>query len=103
MESRKEDAQVHGLLPRPKAGQVRRPEYGKACLNPKIPTFKQQGFCFIAWELGEVIRCLSEALKDPSDYYVRGTSKSYQPGEFGRLVDLLGDSRQYPEQNLLGH
>jgi hypothetical protein len=114
MESKKGDAQVHGLLAQKLkgAGQVREAavEYGKASsLEPQNPYFlKQQGFCL--YRMGnhnEAIQCLSEAFrKDPSDYYVRGTlEKSYEAlGNLKGLLDLLEEtSRQHPEQkSLLG-
>jgi tetratricopeptide (TPR) repeat protein len=114
MESKKGDAQAHGLLAQKLkgAGQVREAavEYGKASnLEPQNPYFlKQQGFCL--YRMGnheEAIQCLSEAFrKDPADYYVRGTlEKSYEAlGNLKGLLDLLeGTSRQHPEEkSLLG-
>jgi tetratricopeptide (TPR) repeat protein len=114
MESKKGDAQVHGLLAQKLkgAGQVREAaiEYERASsLEPQNPYFlKQQGFCL--YRMGhhdKAIQCLSEAFrKDPSDYYVRGTlEKSYAAlGDLKGLLDLLEEtSRQHPEQkSLLG-
>jgi tetratricopeptide (TPR) repeat protein len=114
MESRKEDAQVHGLLAQKLkgAGQVREAavEYGKASsLDPRNPYFlKQQGFClYRSGNHEEAIQCLSEAFrKDPSDFYVRGTlEKSYEAlGNLTGLLDLLEEiSRLHPEEkSLLG-
>ncbi len=114
MESKKGDAQVHGLLAQKLkgAGQVREAavEYGKASsLEPQNPYFlKQEGFCL--YRMGnydEAIQCLSEAFrKDPSDYYVRGAlERSYRAlGNLKGWLNLLEEtSRQHPEQkSLLG-
>ncbi len=112
MESKKGDAQVHGLLAQKLkgAGQVREAaaEYGKASsLEPQNPYFlKQQGFCL--YRMGNyngAIQCLSEAFrKAPSDYYVRGTlEKSYEAlGNLKGLLNLLEETfRQHPERKFL--
>jgi tetratricopeptide (TPR) repeat protein len=112
MESKKGDAQAHGLLAQKLkgAGLVREAavEYEKAAkLEPQNPYFlKQHGFCL--YRMGsydEAIQRLSEAFrKDPSDYYVRGTlEKSYEAqGNLKGLLDLLEEAfRQHPEQKSL--
>lgn len=112
MESKKEDAQAHGLLAQKLkgAGLIREAaaEYEKATkLEPQNPYFlKQQGFCLYRMgSYGEAIRCLAETFrKDPSDYYVRGTlEKSYEAqGNLKGLLDLLEEiSRQHPAQKSL--
>jgi len=112
MESKKDDAQMHGLLAQKLkgAGQVREAaaEYGAASrLAPDNLYFiKQQGFCFC--DLGryeEAIRNLSEvSRKDPTDYYVRGAlEKSYKAlGDLKGLLNLYEEiSRLHPRQKFL--
>lgn len=114
MESKKEDAQVHGLLALKLkgSGQVREAaaEYRRASdLEPKNPFFlKQEGFChYRLGEYGPAVLRLSEAFqKDPTDYYVRrALEKSFEalgdlPGWLGLLEDVFS---QHPEQkSLLG-
>ena len=94
MDSRKDDAQMHGLLAQKLkgAGQVREAaaEYGTAVkLAPDNLFFvTQQGFCL--YELkryDEAIRCLSEAFrKNPTDYFVWSTLEK----SFKALEDLKG-------------
>jgi tetratricopeptide (TPR) repeat protein len=112
MDSKKGDAQAHGLLAEKLkgAGLIREAavEYEKAAkLEPQNPFFlKQYGFCL--YRMGSynaAIQCLSEAFrKDPSDYYVWGTlEKSYEAqGNLKGWLDLLEEtSRQHPEQKFL--
>lgn len=99
MDSKKEDAQVHGLLAQKLkgAGQIQEAaaEYGKAStLAPRNPYFlKQQGFCFYRIKkYDEAIQCFARAFrKDPSDYFVRRTlEKCYEAqGNLRGLLDLL--------------
>jgi tetratricopeptide (TPR) repeat protein len=86
MDSKKDDAQIHGLLAQKLKGmgQVKEAaaEYGKAAeLEPgNLYFLKQQGFCFYRLkDYEETIRRLSEAFqKDPTDFMVRGAlEKSY--------------------------
>jgi hypothetical protein len=114
MESKKDDAQVHGLLAQKLKGigQVREAaaEYRKASyLEPRNPYFlKQEGFChYRLGEYGQAVSCLSEAFrKDPTDYYVRGTlEKGFKAlGDLKGWLDLLEEvSLQHPDQkSLLG-
>ena len=114
MDSKKDDAQVHGLLAQKLkgAGLIREAveEYGRASsLEPQNPYFlKQQGFClYRIRKYDEAIPCLSEAFrKDPSDYVVRkALEKSYEAqGNLKGLLDLLEEAfRQHPERkSLLG-
>lgn len=114
MDSRKDDAQMHGLLAQKLkgAGQIREAaaEYGRASgLEPQNPYFlKQQGFCFYRLKkYDEAIHCLKEACrKDPSDYFVWSTlEKSFAAQDnLKGLLDLLEETlRQYPSQrSLLG-
>jgi tetratricopeptide (TPR) repeat protein len=114
MDSKKDDAQVHGFLAQKLkgTGQVREAavEYEKASkLAPQNPYFlKQQGFCLYRMgNYNEAIQCLSEAFrKDSSDYFVRRTlEKSYEAeGNLKGFLDLLEKTfRQHPEQkSLLG-
>jgi tetratricopeptide (TPR) repeat protein len=106
MESKKGDAQLHGLLAQrlKGAGMVKEAavEYEKASsLEPHNPYFlKQQGFChYRQKEYGQAIECLKVAFqKDPSDYVVRKTlEKSYEArDDMGAYLALL-------EETLLNH
>jgi len=114
MDSKKDDAQLHGLLAQrlKGAGMVREAavEYKRASnLEPRNPYFlKQQGFChYRQKEYDEAIHCLKEAFqKDPSDYVVRKTlEKSYEArGDIGTYLTLLEETLlQHPDQkSLLG-
>lgn len=114
MDSKKDDAQVHGLLAQKLkgVGQIREAaaEYGRASvLEPRNPYFlKQQGFClYRIRKYDEAIQCLSEVFrKDSSDYFVRGTlEKCYKAeGNLKGFLDLLEEIfRQHPERkSLLG-
>jgi Flp pilus assembly protein TadD len=114
MESKKDDAQLHGLLAQrlKGAGMVKDAavEYKRASnLEPNNPYFlKQQGFChYRQKEYDQAIHCLKEAFqKDPSDFVVRKTlEKSYEArGDIGAYLTLLEEILlQYPEQkSLLG-
>jgi tetratricopeptide (TPR) repeat protein len=108
MDSKKDDAQLHGLLAQKlkETGQVREAaaEYGKAVdLEPRNAYFlKQQGFCFYRMKnYEEAIRCLSQPfLKDPTDHSVRGTiEKSYEAlGNEEGFLALLEETRgQHPD------
>jgi tetratricopeptide (TPR) repeat protein len=112
MESRKGDAQVHGLLAQKLKGagriQEAAAEYRRAAdLEPGNPYFlKQEGFCH--YRLGDYIRavvCLSEAFrKDPTDYYARGTlGKCFKAlnDRQGWLALLEAVSKQHPEHKFL--
>jgi tetratricopeptide (TPR) repeat protein len=112
MESKKADAQVHGLLAQElkKAGQVREAaaEYRQASdLEPENPFFlKQQGFCHYQFkEYEQALSCLSQAFRlQPGDYYVRGAlEKSFEAlGNLPGWLELLEEvSRQHPEQKAL--
>jgi tetratricopeptide (TPR) repeat protein len=106
MESKKDDAQLHGLLAQrlKGAGMVKEAtvEYERAStLEPHNPYFlKQQGFCHYSQkEYEQAINCLKEAFqKDPSDHAVRKTlEKSYEArGNIGAYLTLL-------EETLLKH
>jgi tetratricopeptide (TPR) repeat protein len=106
MESKKDDAQLHGLLAQrlKGAGLVKEAavEYERASnLEPNNPYFlKQQGFChYRQKEYDQAIDCLKEAFqKDPSDFVVRKTlEKSYEArGDIGAYLTLL-------EETLLKH
>lgn len=109
MESKKDDAQMHGLLGQKlkEAGQVREAaaEYRVASsLDPRNLFFlKQEGFChYRDKNYGEALRCLEEALRrDPADSVVRKTlEKIYSlRGEMGTFLSLLEEIlRQHPEQ-----
>jgi tetratricopeptide (TPR) repeat protein len=114
MESRKKDAQVHGLLAHKLkgAGRVREAaaEYHTAAgLEPENHYFlKQEGFCL--YRLGDYTRavsCLSEAFrKDPADYYVRGTLEKcfFALNDAQGWLDLLEEAvRLHPlQKSLLG-
>jgi len=114
MESKKEDAQLHGLLAQrlKGAGLVKEAaaEYRKASnLEPDNAYFlKQQGFCcYREKDYDQAIRCLKEAFRrDPSDYVVRKTlEKSYEArGDIGGFLILLEETLlQHPDQkSLLG-
>jgi tetratricopeptide (TPR) repeat protein len=112
MDSRKDDAQVLGLLAQKLrgAGRVREAaaEYRRAAdLEPGNAYFlKQEGFCH--YRLGDYARaaaCLAEAFRqDPTDYYARGA--------LGRCYEALNDrqgwltlleevSGQHPEHKFL--
>jgi tetratricopeptide (TPR) repeat protein len=112
MESRQDDAQMHGLLAQKLkgAGRIREAvaEYRRAAdLEPGNPYFlKQEGFCH--YRLGDYARavvCLGEAFrKDPTDYYARGTlGKCYEalhdPQGWLNLLEEV--SRQHPEHKYL--
>jgi tetratricopeptide (TPR) repeat protein len=114
MESKKDDAQLHGLLAQKLkgAGMVKEAtvEYEKASsLEPNNPYFlKQQGFChYRQKEYDQAIHCLKGAFqKDPSDYVVRKTlEKSYEArGDIGEYLTVLEETLlQHPDQkSLLG-
>lgn len=114
MDSKKDDAQIHGLLAQKLrgAGLVKEAtvEYQRAStLEPHNPYFlKQQGFCLYRDKKhDEAIHCLEQAFRmDPSDYVVRKTlEKSYEAlGNLGKFLDLLEELyRQHPGQRpLLG-
>jgi tetratricopeptide (TPR) repeat protein len=114
MESKKDDAQLHGLLAQRlrEAGMVKEAavEYKRASdLEPNNPYFlKQQGFChYRQKEYDQAIHCLEEAFrKDPSDYVVRKTlEKSYEArGDVGAYLTVLEETLlQHPDQkSLLG-
>jgi len=114
MESKKDDAQLHGLLAQrlKGAGLVKdaAAEYRRASnLEPNNPYFlKQQGFChYRQKEYGQAIHCLKEAFrKDSLDYVVRKTlEKSYEAqGDIGGFLTLLEETLLlHPDQkSLLG-
>jgi tetratricopeptide (TPR) repeat protein len=114
MESRKDDAQMHGLLGQKlkEAGQVREAaaEYRVASsLDPRNLFFlKQEGFChYRDNNYDEALRCLGEALRrDPTDFRVRNTlEKIYSArGEMKEFLHLLEEILgQHPERKpLLG-
>jgi tetratricopeptide (TPR) repeat protein len=114
MESKKDDAQLHGLLAQrlKTAGMVKEAavEYKRASnLEPHNLYFlKQQGFChYRQKEYDQAVHCLKEAFqKDPSDYVVRKTlEKSYEArGDIGSYLTLLEETLvQHPDQkSLLG-
>jgi tetratricopeptide (TPR) repeat protein len=114
MDSKKDDAQVHGLLAQKLkgTGQVREAaiEYERASkLEPQNPYFlKQQGFChYRQKEYDQAVHCLKEAFQmDPSDYVVRKTlEKSYEArGDIGAYLALLEETLlRHPDQkSLLG-
>ena len=114
MESKKDDAQLHGLLAQrlKGAGMVKEAavEYERASnLEPHNPYFlKQQGFChYRQKEYDQAIHCLKEAFqKDPTDYVVRKTlEKSYEArGDIGAYLTLLEETLlHHPDQkSLLG-
>jgi tetratricopeptide (TPR) repeat protein len=114
MESKKDDAQLHGLLAQrlKGAGLVKEAvvEYKRASnLEPNNPYFlKQQGFChYRQKEYEQAIHCLKEAFqKDPLDYVVRKTlERSYEArDDIGAYLTLLEETLlQHPDQkSLLG-
>ncbi len=114
MESKKEDAQLHGLLAQrlKEAGMVKEAaiEYKRASdIEPDNLYFlKQEGFChYRQKEYEQAIHCLKEAFqKDPTDYIVRNTlEKSYEAqGQMEAYLTLLEETlSKYPEQkSLLG-
>lgn len=114
MESKKDDAQLRGLLAQrlKGAGMVKEAtvEYERASnLEPyNLYFLKQQGFChYRQKEYEQAIDCLKEAFqKDPSDYVVRKTlEKSYEAREdMGAYLTLLEETLlQHPGQkSLLG-
>jgi len=114
MESKKDDAQMHGLLGQKlkEAGQVREAaaEYQVASsLDPRNLFFlKQEGFChYRDNNYDEALRCLGEALRrDPTDFRVRNTlEKIYSArGEMKEFLHLLEEILgKHPEQKpLLG-
>jgi tetratricopeptide (TPR) repeat protein len=102
MESKKDDAQMHGLLAQKlkEDGQVREAaaEYRVASsLDPRNLYFlKQEGFChYRDKNYPEAIRCLGEALRrDPSDFRVRNTlgtiyTERGEPEKFLQLLDEI--------------
>jgi len=108
MESKKDDAQLHGLLAQKlkEAGQIREAaaEYRVASsLDPRNLFFlKQEGFChYRDKNYEEALRCLGEALRrDPADWAVRGTlEKIYATrGDMKSFLHLLGEVlREHPE------
>lgn len=114
MDSKKDDAQMHGFLAQKlkRAGLVKEAaaEYRVAStLAPNNPYFlKQQGFChYREKKYAEAIPCLKEAfLMDPADYVVRKTlERSYEAqGELERFLEVLEKALlQHPDQkSLLG-
>ena len=112
MDSKKDNAQMHGLLAQKLkgAGLVREAaaEYRAAStLEPGNPYFlKQQGFChYRDRNYDEAIHCLDEAFRgDPSDYIVLKTlEKCYEAqGRMKEFLDLLQEAlQQHPEQTRL--
>jgi len=114
MESKKDDAQLHGLLAQrlKGAGMVKEAavEYKRASnLEPNNPYFlKQQGFChYRQKEYDQAIHCLKEVFqRDPSDYVVRKTlERSYEArDDIGTYLILLEETLlHHPDQkSLLG-
>jgi len=109
MESKKDDAQIHGLLAQKlkDAGMIREAiaEYKiAAALDPHNPYFlKQQGFChYRQKEYDLASKCLEEALRqDPTDIIVRKTlGKIFSAtGQLEKFLTLLEEIfRQHPEQ-----
>jgi tetratricopeptide (TPR) repeat protein len=112
MESRKDDAQMHGLLAQELRGAGRfreaAAEYRRAFdLAPGNAYFlKQEGFCH--YRLGDYARaaaCLAEAFRQvPTDYYARGTlGKCYEAlNDRQGWLELLEEvSGQHPEHKFL--
>ena len=108
MDSKKDDAQMHGLLAEKlkEAGQVKEAaaEYRVASsLAPRNLYFlKQEGFCHNRNKnYEEALRCLAEALRrDPADYVVRNTlEKIYSArGEMKKFLHLLEEIlREHPD------
>jgi len=99
MESKKDDAQMHGLLAEKlkEAGQVKEAaaEYRVASsLDPRNLFFlKQEGFChYRDKNYPEAIRCLGEALqRDPADFRARNTLEMIYAiqGETEKFLGLL--------------
>ncbi|NWG05015.1 MAG: tetratricopeptide repeat protein [Syntrophaceae bacterium] len=114
MESKKDDAQLHGLLAQrlKGAGMVKEAavEYKRASdIEPDNLYFlKQQGFChYRQKEYERAVDCLKEAFqKDPSDFVVRKTlEKIYEArDDIGAYLALLEETLlQHPGQkSLLG-
>ncbi|MGB9697876.1 MAG: tetratricopeptide repeat protein [Thermodesulfobacteriota bacterium] len=109
MESKKDDAQMHGLLAQKlkDAGMIREAiaEYKIAtALDPHNPYFlKQQGFChYRQKEYDLASKCLEEALRqDPADIIVRKTlGKIFTiTGQLEKFLTLLEEIfQQHPEQ-----
>jgi tetratricopeptide (TPR) repeat protein len=112
MESKKDDAQLHGLLAQRLrgAGLVKEAaaEYKRASdLEPDNAYFlKQQGFCYYREkDYDQAIHCLREAFrKDPSDFFVRKSlEKSYEAmGDMEGFLILLEETLlQHPDQKSL--
>jgi tetratricopeptide (TPR) repeat protein len=108
MESKKDDAQMHGLLAQKlkEDGQVREAaaEYKVAAsLAPRNLYFlKQEGFChYRDKNYPEAIRCLGEALRrDPSDFRARNTLETIyaERGEPEKFLNLLEEIlRHHPD------
>jgi tetratricopeptide (TPR) repeat protein len=96
LSSRRDDAQLHGLLAQKlkEAGQVQEAaaEYRTASdLAPENVYFlKQQGFChYNLQEYDQALQCLGRAFRsDPADFYVKGAlEKIYK--KVGRPEDFL--------------
>lgn len=114
MESRKDDAQMHGLLAQKlkDAGMLREAiaEYKIAStLDPRNPYFlKQQGFCHYRQKEYDLAReCLQEAFRhDPADIIVRKTMQKIftVTGQLEKFLIFLEEILQsHPEQiTLLG-
>ncbi len=114
MESKKDDAQMHGLLAQKlkDAGLIREAiaEYKiAATLDPQNPYFlKQQGFChYRQREYDQARQCLQEALRhDPADIIVRKTLQKIftATGQLEKFLSLLEEIyHRHPEQvTLLG-
>lgn len=109
MESKKDDAQMHGLLAQKlkDAGLIREAiaEYKiAATLDPHNPYFlKQQGFChYRQKEYDLATQCLQEALRhDPTDIIVRKTLHKIftTTGQLEKFLVLLEEIfQQHPEQ-----
>jgi tetratricopeptide (TPR) repeat protein len=109
MESKKDDAQMHGLLAQKlkEAGQIREAaaEYRVASsLDPRNLFFlKQEGFChYRDKNYEEALRCLEEALRrDPADWAVRGALEKIHAvrGDMKNFLRLLEEIlREHPEQ-----
>jgi len=112
MDSKKDDAQIYGLLGEKlkERGQVKEASeaYGRALeLEPNNLYFlKQKGFCLYRMErYDEAIQCLSEAFrKDTSDFIVRSTlKKSFEAkGDLKGFLHLLEEaSFSHPEDKKL--
>jgi tetratricopeptide (TPR) repeat protein len=112
MESKKDDAQLHGLLAQrlKGAGMVKEAavEYKRASdIEPDNLYFlKQQGFChYDEKDYEQALYCLKEAFrKDPSDYFVRNTlEKIYNiRGDIEGFLNLLEETlSQHPDQKSL--